>query len=58
MLSVGGERGYLHFLFAVLHRHTVSQSPVMMKKLISEEKDLGMEEEPELLVKGESHLHK
>lgn len=28
-----------------------------MKKLISEEKERGMEEEPELLVKGESHFH-
>ncbi|XP_037544553.1 pleckstrin homology domain-containing family H member 3 [Nematolebias whitei] len=32
--------------------HTVSQSPVKMKKLINEENEMGIEEEPELLVKG------
>uniref|UniRef100_A0A1A7YED1 Pleckstrin homology domain containing, family H (With MyTH4 domain) member 3 n=1 Tax=Iconisemion striatum TaxID=60296 RepID=A0A1A7YED1_9TELE len=32
--------------------HTISQSPVKMKKLITEENKMGLEEEPELLVKG------
>lgn len=50
-----GKQSYLHSLIAPLHRHTVSDVTEEMKSLIIEKNMMGLEEEPELLVKGESH---
>lgn len=49
-----GKQGYLHSLSALTHRHTVSQLSDEKKSLIIEKNKMGMEEDPELLVKGES----
>lgn len=51
-LELRGKLSYLHS--AHPHRHTVSESPDEMKNLIIEKNKMGLEEEPELLVKGES----
>lgn len=42
---------------ALQHRHTVSEVSDEMKSLIIEKNKMGLEEEPELLVKGESNSH-
>lgn len=56
-LELRWNRSYLHSLSALPHRHTVSQSPDEMKSLIIEKNKMGLEEDPELLVKGESESH-
>lgn len=47
-----GKRGYLHYGSTLFHRHAVPPSPDEMKTLIIEKSKMGVEEEPELLVKG------
>lgn len=54
-LEVRGKQSYLHSLSALPHRHTVSEVSEEMKSLIIEKNKMGLEEEPELLVKGESY---
>lgn len=49
-----GKQSYLHSLSALQHRHTVSELSDEMKSLIIEKNKMGLEEDPELLVKGES----
>ncbi len=51
-----GKQSYLHSVFAPPHRHTLSEVSEEMKSLIIEKNKMGLEEEPELLVKGESGL--
>lgn len=53
-LELRGKPSYLHSRSALPHRHTVSEVSEEMKSLIIEKNKMGLEEEPELLVKGES----
>lgn len=57
-LELRGKQSYLHSLSAPPHRHTVSEVSEEMKSLIIEKNKMGLEEEPELLVKGESGSYK
>lgn len=52
-----GKQSYLHSPSASSHRHTVSEVSEEMKSLIIEKNKTGLEEEPELQVKGESDSH-
>lgn len=56
-LELRGKQSYLHSPCAPPHRHTVSEGSEEMKSLIIEKNKMGLEEEPELLVKGESDSH-
>lgn len=51
--GVCGRGSYLHSPSAPPHRHTVSEVSDEMKSLIIEKNKMALEEEPELLVKGE-----
>lgn len=53
-LEFRGRQSYLHSPPAPPHRHTVSEVSDEMKSLIIEKNKMALEEEPELLVKGES----
>lgn len=52
-LELRGRQSYLHSPPAPPHRHTVSEVSDEMKSLIIEKNKMALEEEPELLVKGE-----
>lgn len=56
-LELRGKQSYLHSLSAPPHRHTVSEVSDEMKDMIIQNNKMGSEEEPELLVKGESDSH-
>ena len=53
-LESRGKQSYLHSLSALPCRHTVSDVSEEMKSLIIEKNKMGLEDEPELLVKGKS----
>lgn len=57
--TLGGGEGRgkqsFHSHFALPHRHTVSEVSEEMKSLIIEKNKMGLEEESEVLVKGESY---
>lgn len=56
-VELRGKQSYLHSPSVSSHRHTVSEVSEEMKSLIIEKNKTGLEEEPELQVKGESDLH-